>query len=230
MGVCSSGAFPLEDKLAAANLQYRMAKIELIGVFLVKLEMVCLYNGVVGCEETMKTESGHSDGLRIGFGGGCHWCTEAVFMSLRGVSNVAQGYIQSASPNDAFSEAVVVQFDDAVIALQILIEVHLRTHSSTSKHKMRGKYRSAIYTFDAGQLHECERLLATSQTEFDQSLVTQVLPCDEFKPSDERYHNYYYSNTDKAFCKTYIDPKLALLRKRYQNYLTTPANVDKGSL
>jgi len=69
--------------------------------------------------------------LRIGLGGGCHWCTEAVFLSLRGVTSVKQGFIRSTSPNCSFSEAVIVQFDNAEISQEVLIEVHLRKHSAT---------------------------------------------------------------------------------------------------
>jgi len=88
---------------------------------------------------------------KIGFGGGCHWCTEAVFQALNGVQKVEQGFIRSDPPQDSFSEAVIVTFDSKILSLETLIEVHLRTHASTSSHKMRGKYRSAIYIFDNQQ-------------------------------------------------------------------------------
>src|SRR3954451_12716902 len=86
---------------------------------------------------------------KIGFGGGCHWCTEAVFLSLKGVEQVEQGWIASQPPYDAFSEAVVVTYDPLVITLTDLITIHLHTHASTSNHSMRQKYRSAVYWFDA---------------------------------------------------------------------------------
>ncbi len=84
---------------------------------------------------------------RIGLGGGCFWCSEAVFQNLRGVAQVAQGFIYSHPPHDSLSEAVLVDFDPAQISLADLIEIHLRTHASTSQHSMRQKYRSAIYAF-----------------------------------------------------------------------------------
>ncbi|MBO6639652.1 MAG: peptide-methionine (S)-S-oxide reductase [Roseitalea sp.] len=82
--------------------------------------------------------------IRIGFGGGCHWCTEAVFQALRGVTRVEQGFVRSEPPFDAWSEAVIVTFDPASIDLATLTEVHLRTHASTAAHAMRGEYRSAV--------------------------------------------------------------------------------------
>lgn len=68
----------------------------------------------------------------MGSGGGCHWCTEAVFQALCGVSNVEQGYIKSLPPHDSFFEAVVVTLDPKDIPLDVLIYVHLRTHASMS--------------------------------------------------------------------------------------------------
>ncbi|MDP5231207.1 MAG: peptide-methionine (S)-S-oxide reductase, partial [Cellulophaga sp.] len=87
----------------------------------------------------------------IGFGGGCHWCTEAVFQNLKGISNVSQGWIASDKNNTAFSEAVIVEFDSHKIDLKTLIQIHLQTHKSTSNHSMRKKYRSAVYTFSEDQ-------------------------------------------------------------------------------
>lgn len=155
---------------------------------------------------------------RIGFGGGCHWCTEAVFQYLRGVTDVKQGFIRSEPPYEDFSEAVIVTFEADEIPLEVLIEIHLHTHSSQSQHKMRGKYRSAIYIFNKEQQSLVSRHLAQLQLNFDKKLVTQVLNYVDFKPSDERFHNYYKTAPERPFCKNYINPKLALLRSKYTDY------------
>ena len=84
---------------------------------------------------------------KVAFGGGCHWCTEAVFQALAGVEQVEQGFVKSRPPHDCFSEAVVVHFNAQIIPVKTLIEIHLRTHASSSAHTMRGKYRSAVYSF-----------------------------------------------------------------------------------
>lgn len=151
---------------------------------------------------------------RIGFGGGCHWCTEAVFQALRGVQRVEQGYIASLSPEDAFSEAVIVHYDPERLDLPILIEAHLHTHASTSEHSMRHKYRSAIYCFDDEQAARAQRELAALQAGFDTPLVPRVLPFAAFEPSDTRLHDYYARHPERQFCQTYIEPKLAVLKKR----------------
>lgn len=138
-----------------------------------------------------------------------------MFQSLRGVRDVAQGFVRSDPPDDGWSEAVLVCFDPNEIGLDVLTDIHLRTHASTSAHKMRGKYRSAVYALDAAQAGELRVILTKLQAGFDAPLVTRVLPFAGFKPSDERFHDYYRSDPERPFCRTYIDPKLALLRMQF---------------
>ncbi len=157
--------------------------------------------------------------IRVGFGGGCHWCTEAVFQALRDVQAVAQGFIRSDPPHDTFSEAVDVTFDPDEIALDTLVRVHLATHASTSDHKMRGKYRSAVYVQGDDLANQATRALEQASIETGLHFVTQVLPHREFKPSDQRFHEYYATNPDRLFCKTYINPKLAKIRQDFSKLL-----------
>ncbi|WP_178983784.1 peptide-methionine (S)-S-oxide reductase [Winogradskyella helgolandensis] len=157
---------------------------------------------------------------KIAFGGGCHWCTEAVFQALNGVKKVEQGYA-SAGENTMFSEAVIVHFNVEVISLKTLIEIHLRTHKSTSAHSMRGKYRSAIYSFSNVQKLEAEILLKAFQPEFEHQLITRVYPFSEFKASREAIQNYYQKNPKKPFCERFINPKLRLLLNDFSNHVNS---------
>lgn len=100
---------------------------------------------------------------KIGLGGGCHWCTEAVFQSLKGLVKVEQGYIRSNEENDYFSEAILVHFDSKIILLKDLIEIHLHTHKSTSNHSFREKYRSTIYYFEENEKQIIHTILSTLQ-------------------------------------------------------------------
>ena len=155
---------------------------------------------------------------KIGFGGGCHWCTEAVFQSLKGVEKVEQGWIASEGEAGTYSEAVIVHFDTSQISLSVLIEIHLRTHKSASEHSMRKKYRSAIYYFEAEQQIAVPQLLKGFQIKFDHRLITQVLPYVRFKPSGIDIENYYYKNPEKPFCTAFIDPKLKLLLSSFSTF------------
>lgn len=159
----------------------------------------------------------------IGFGGGCHWCTEAVFQALRGVISVEQGFAKSAPPADTWSEAVRLAYDPTKIDLSTLIEVHLRTHASDANHSMRSKYRSAIYTLPAEQAKLAEQALDAMRGDFEQPLVTRVLSLEDFKHSDARFQNYFETNPERPFCRRYIDPKLALIRKRFASHAALEA-------
>jgi len=152
---------------------------------------------------------------KIGFGGGCHWCTEAVFQSLKGVQKVDQGWISSNGENEDFSEAVIVHFDQEKIKLELLISIHLNTHSCTSTHQLRKKYRSAVYSFSSAQYEESIAILNNLQSQFSKPIITKVLHFVEFKGNKEVYQNYYLKNPENQFCRTYIHPKLKLLRDEF---------------
>ncbi len=148
---------------------------------------------------------------KIAFGGGCHWCTEAVFQSLIGVRKVEQGHVASIGINSSFSEAVIVHFNPEVVALKLLIEIHLYTHKSTSMHSMREKYRSAVYTYSEIQKAKATKILENLQPEFNYKLITKVYSFSGFKASREELHDYYLKDPQKPFCKTFIAPKLKVL-------------------
>lgn len=152
---------------------------------------------------------------KIALGGGCHWCTEAVFQSLKGVINVEQGFVASTGKNDWFSEAVIIEFDPEIIPAEKLIEVHLYTHNSTSNHSMRSKYRSAVYYYETEQKYEYQRILNKLQKTFSKKIVTDVFPFREFKASREEIQNYYLKDPEKPFCKNFIEPKLEVLREQF---------------
>ena len=152
---------------------------------------------------------------KLGFGGGCHWCTEGVFQALRGVAQVDQGFVQSDAPADTWAEGVIVTFDPSVIEMATLSEVHLRTHSATRVRSPRSKYRSAIYIFEDSQRHEAESALARFADESGEAVHTLVLPHRSFKASDKRYQNYYRTDPSRPFCRRYIDPKLDYIRRHF---------------
>ncbi|TYB80381.1 peptide methionine sulfoxide reductase [Bizionia gelidisalsuginis] len=156
---------------------------------------------------------------KIAFGGGCHWCTEAVFQSLKGVTKVEQGFVASVGAETAFSEAVIVHFNPKVMPLNVLTEIHLLTHKSTSNHSMREKYRSAVYVFSEEYYQEVLLILATLQLQFNVPIITKTLFFAGFKPSKEKFKDYYYNDPEKPFCKAFITPKLQFLLKTFTNYV-----------
>jgi peptide-methionine (S)-S-oxide reductase len=158
--------------------------------------------------------------FKVAFGGGCHWCTEAVFMALNGVEKVEQGFIAPKENTEDFSEAVIVHYKAAVIELKDLIAIHLDTHRSTKNHSMRNKYRSAVYFFKQDDELVLNGIINDLQQDFDTPLITAIIPFGAFKASEERFHNYYFNDIEKPFCRTHISPKIKLLKDKYAKHLS----------
>lgn len=158
---------------------------------------------------------------KIGFGGGCHWCTEAVFMALKGVAKVEQGFIEPQGDTDNFSEAVIVHYNAEVIELKDLVAIHLDTHQSSQNHSMRHKYRSAAYYFKKQDEDFLKSIMTEFQKELSTPIITAILPFGQFKSSEEKFINYYFNDTEKPFCKTHISPKIKLLKEKYAKHVST---------
>lgn len=150
---------------------------------------------------------------RLGLGGGCHWCTEAVFKQINGVIDVRQGYIASLKPHDSMSEAILLEYDPNIIDLNLLIDIHLETHASTTSHSRRAEYRSAVYYLDEDLRDSVEIVMSTLSQKRNKSYITLLLPFVEFKESRESIQNYYETRPEAPFCKRYIEPKLEILNK-----------------
>jgi peptide-methionine (S)-S-oxide reductase len=152
---------------------------------------------------------------QIGLGGSCHWCTEGIFRSVVGVTNVEQGWISAAAPQDSFSEAILFEFDENVITLGDLIAIHLHSHSCTRAHSMRNKYRSAVYVFNSDQELACRQAVRNRQADFDNQILTEILYFKDFKLNSEEFLEYYHTNPEKPFCRRFIEPKLEFLMKNF---------------
>ncbi len=158
---------------------------------------------------------------QIGLGGGCHWCTEAVFQQLDGVLQVHQGYICSASPYEDWSEAILLTYDSQRVSLEEIVEVHLATHASTVAHSRRTTYRSAVYFMTIEQQSLLEVIMSSLKRKHHKNYITQVIPFVDFKASREQIQNYYKTRPDAPFCKRYIEPKLRIVDQFKSKYLKT---------
>ena len=155
--------------------------------------------------------------ISLGLGGGCHWCTEAIFSSLQGINHLQQGWLSSRPPDHSFSEGILLDIDTTVISLADIINIHIETHSSRVKHSKRSKYRSAIYVKNDSDRKNVTHVISSLNTD-NNKIITQVLPFIDFKPqSNESYKEYFFKKPDKPFCKTYIHPKLRLLLTRFKH-------------
>jgi methionine-S-sulfoxide reductase len=167
-------------------------------------------------------------------GGGCFWCTEAVFQRLKGVKAVMPGYAGGKTPNPSYeqvcsgwtghAEVAKIEFDPAVISYADLLEVFFATHDPTTKDRQgndRGtQYRSIILYASDDQKKAAEDAIKKFAPDFPTPIVTEVKPLGEFYPAEDYHQNYYNENGAQPYCSFVISPKLAKFRKKFAEKIT----------
>jgi peptide-methionine (S)-S-oxide reductase len=163
------------------------------------------------------------------FGGGCFWCTEAIFGELRGVSSVMPGYAGGDMVNPTYqavstgqtghAEVINVAYDPNEIPFTTLLEVFFATHDPTTVNRQGNdvgeEYRSIIFYTKPEQ-----KLAADNFIKQDgRPIVTEIKPLDKFYPAEDYHQNYYANNSDKPYCQLIINPKLTKLRTQYSKLL-----------
>lgn len=171
------------------------------------------------------------------FGGGCFWCTEAVFQRLRGVKSVVPGYAGGIHPNPTYeqvcsgatghAEVSSVEFDPTQISYEQLLDVFLHIHNPTTANQQdndRGtQYRSIILTSSDEQAALAKQAIQKLNEEkiYDAPAVTEIKPLETFYPAEGYHQNYYNRNGSAPYCQVIIDPKLAKFRQRYADLVKT---------
>ncbi len=169
------------------------------------------------------------------FGGGCFWCTEAVFERLKGVSGVESGYAGGNMPKPSYelvsggdsghAEVIQVEFDPAVISYQDLLNVFFASHDPTTLNQQGAdkgtQYRSVVYYLDDAQRDMAEKYVAKLAADkvFDKPIVTEVKPAQEFYPAEKYHQDFYNNNQNYPYCQIVINPKLAKLREKFAHLL-----------
>ena len=167
------------------------------------------------------------------FGGGCFWCTEAVFQRLKGVYTVMPGYAGGTTPNPTYeqvctgrtghAEVAKIEFDPAEIGYADLLEVFFATHDPTTKDRQgndRGtQYRSVIFYASEEKKKAAEEAIRKFTPDFPAPIVTEVKPLAEFYPAEDYHQNYYNENGAQPYCSFVISPKLAKFRKKFAEKL-----------
>jgi len=157
-------------------------------------------------------------------GGGCFWCTEAIFKRLKGVISVMSGYAGGSMENPTYEkvsegstghlEAIQIKFDSSIISYEKIIEVFFATHDPTTLNRqgqdVGTQYRSAIFYHSEEQRKIAERLKKPS-------FVTQILPFGKFYKAEEYHQNFYYRNKSYPYCQIIINPKIKKLLEEFKN-------------
>lgn len=168
------------------------------------------------------------------FGGGCFWCTEAIFQQLSGVSKVISGYTGGNAPGKptyrevcsgvtGHAEVIQISFDPSVISYKDVLIIFMTTHDPTTLNRQGAdvgtQYRSIIFYHNTEQKGIVEAVIKEMQSYYDEPIVTEVSPLEIFHSAEEYHQNYYANNQTQSYCSYVITPKLVKLRKLYADKL-----------
>jgi peptide-methionine (S)-S-oxide reductase len=169
------------------------------------------------------------------FGGGCFWCTQAVFDPVRGVTRVTCGYSGGASANPTYeqvcsgttghAEVVQVEFNSDEVSYRDLLEIFFATHDPTTLNRQGNdvgtQYRSVVFWHDDSQLAIARELIETLDHArvFAAPIVTQVERAGVFYPAEDYHQDYFATHPDQAYCAAVIRPKLEKFVHRFRDRL-----------
>ena len=176
------------------------------------------------------------NGLEVAtFGGGCFWCTEAIFLELDGVKKVESGYIGGKIANPTYdevssgttghAEATQITFDPSKISFGDLLEIFFATHDPTTLNRQGAdvgtQYRSEVFYHNEQQKNITEEYIKVlnSENTFGKPVVTKVSPASKFYIAEDYHQNYYARNKGKSYCSYVITPKVEKVRRQYSDKL-----------
>ena len=167
-------------------------------------------------------------------GGGCFWCTEAVFEEVKGVEKVVSGYSGGTVPGrptyreicsglTGHAEVVQVAFDADVISYQDILIIFMTTHNPTTLNQQgadRGtQYRSVIFYHNEEQKKTAKLVLNELAAYFEKPIVTEITKAQIFFEAEKEHQDFYKNNPDYGYCTFVIDPKLRKLRQLHSDKL-----------
>ncbi len=169
------------------------------------------------------------------FGGGCFWCTEAIFKSLKGVETFESGYSGGKIKNPAYkevcsgetghAEVIQISYDPKVISFHELLKVFWETHDPTTLNRQGAdvgtQYRSVVFYHSPEQKEIAEKYKTelNRQNVFDKPVVTEITPFEKFWPAEKYHQDYYANNPTQGYCQIVIVPKLQKFRKIFKDKL-----------
>ena len=171
----------------------------------------------------------------IVLGGGCFWCTEAVFVRVRGVLDVESGYCNGSVVRPSYeqvctgrtghNEVVRLVFDPAVIGLRQILTIFFAIHDPTTLnrqgHDVGTQYRSGIYCTTAGQEDDARALIAELESEaaFGAPIVTEVQPLSNYWTAEDYHQDFFERNPHQGYCLAVAAPKVAKLRQSFAQWV-----------
>lgn len=197
--------------------------------FRVLLSVGLLLAGVWAGPAQTKNMNNSTNHLEVAtLGGGCFWCTEAVFQMLPGVLSVASGYAGGTKENPTYkevctgttghAEVIQIKYDPSRISYEKLLEAFWEAHDPTTLDRQGPdsgtQYRSIILYSNEAQRLAAEKSKAEAQRHFRQRIVTEIVPLKHFYAAEGYHQDYYRENPNQPYCRFVIRPKVEKFEKK----------------
>lgn len=170
---------------------------------------------------------------KANFGGGCFWCTEAVFTAVKGVLSVTSGYMGGQTENPTYeavctgitghAEIIQIEFEDDQVSFEELLLIFFKTHDATTLNRQGAdvgtQYRSVVFYENEAQKTQTEEMIQQLNAEkvFANPIVTEVAAIAKFYPAEDYHKDYFINHRSQGYCMAVIEPKLMKFAAQFRD-------------
>jgi len=192
-------------------------------------------SGAAAAQSSTKQPMNSSNLQLATFGNGCFWCTEAVFLDVKGVTKVVSGYAGGTVKNPTYkqvctgetghAEVIQITYDPKLVNYESLVEIFWNTHDPTTLNRQGAdegtQYRSVIFYHNDEQKRIAEQYKAQLEASkvYPSRIVTEITPLTNYYPAEDYHQNYYALNQNQGYCQFVIRPKVEKFRKQFKDKL-----------
>jgi peptide-methionine (S)-S-oxide reductase len=199
-----------------------------IEIWMVLLAGIVTMQGAEPKVKESSSSAGTNAAALATFGGGCFWCTEALFERVKGVKSAVSGYAGGAKDNPTYkevcsgltghAEVIQVQFDPKEVSYETLLEIFFDTHDPTTLNRQGAdegtQYRSAIFYHDDAQKQTAEKVKKAAASNYKDPITTEIVPLKKFYVAETYHQDYFVKNPNAPYCAFVIRPKLQKFLKK----------------
>lgn len=192
--------------------------------------LIVLLSTVLACAQSKPMNAKLTETATLG--GGCFWCTEAIYQMLPGVKSATSGYAGGTKENPTYeevcsgstghAEVIQVEYDPKVISFEKILETFWEAHDPTTLNRQGAdkgtQYRSIILYQTEAQRLAAEKSKAEAQKRFTSPIVTEIVPLKKFYKAEGYHQEYFQNNRNQPYCRAVIQPKV----DKFQKKLNTP--------
>lgn len=164
--------------------------------------------------------------------GGCFWCLDAVYRRIKGVTGVISGYAGGNVPNPTYdqvasgktghAECVQITFDESIVPAEVILDLFFLVHDPTTVNRQGNdvgtQYRSVMFYLDEGQKLAFTQAVKRAAAHWDDDIVTEITPLDDFYPAEKYHQDYFNNNPGNGYCSVVIVPKIIKARSAFTKW------------